>query len=35
MFKALLAVQWKWTKGAALLAFIIAFAITVNGAFTN
>ena len=27
MFKALLAVQWKWTKGAALLAFIIAFAI--------
>lgn len=27
MFRALLAVQWKWTRGAALLAAIIAFAI--------
>ena len=27
MFKALLAVQWKWSKGAALLATIIGFAI--------
>lgn len=27
MFKALLAVQWKWTRGAALLATILAFAI--------
>lgn len=29
MFKALLAVQWKWTKGAALLATILAFAIPI------
>lgn len=27
MFKALLEVQWKWTKGAALLATVIAFAV--------
>ena len=27
MFKALLLVQWKWTKGAALLAVIVAFAL--------
>ena len=27
MFKALMAVQWKWTKGAALLASIIGFGI--------
>lgn len=27
MFKALLVVQWKWTKGAALLATILGFAI--------
>lgn len=27
MFKALMAVQWKWTKGAALLATILGFAI--------
>lgn len=27
MFKALMAVQWKWSKGAALLATILGFAI--------
>jgi hypothetical protein len=27
MFRALMAVQWKWTKGAALLATILSFAI--------
>lgn len=27
MFKALMAVQWKWSKGAALLATILAFAV--------
>ena len=27
MFKALMAVQWKWSKGAALLATIFGFAI--------